>query len=1128
MRVFAAYLLGVSSLLVCARAEDLTQQALALEKSGEAAEARLLLQRAAQRSPADAQAQLAYAEYLDRYADPETRKAYERALSLLQPSDDGGHRAAVSRRLAVLSLAAGDRDATRRYAEQYRTAVGRGWEIPQWTNSAPSDVEQHWTEIPGPLRSFSRMAAVSQDVTEEDILPAVARNVVTNGYQASSGNEALEQTEYLKLVVRYLSQARELEKLAGPDKVIRIATCESTETGELLRILGYRMRGGCGSEVVLETVNASRAFLTIDSGFPIAELEQDLRTNRPFSYDFKPTRAAVIYGADYWFSGKEKQGEFIDMLLADPQLCRLYLGMSKLDPVTAEELRKAVPVQRLKVFAHVLDFFGAMFEIRDGKAVVPGGARTAKAWEELTGVPPDQGPAFFERLLAKDDGWMASYFDALARIQGPVKEYLTEPERLKRFYLAIRGRVTSPGPARPVFRSNTELILLTNRLRIEPDGRPHIPGGIDVWRNLFVKHPHGKYDGKLTRLAATWKEPDDVIEALFALCRKSVENEPLKIFMSISDINRHRTRVLETPTVERLILEYPELGAQYSVFTEAPSLSDRTIVQYLDTIETVNRIRDTMLRANSAGTMQALVALWQIFVRQGSISASAADETLAGVLTAFGKLREPEELFDAGRTGVSVLLKACGVPESEAPQDRMIDLLAGTRNPSDPGAHNRVVEEMLRIFEAQRLVPLSTLFDLATHMEGLAKGERLNTALVNRFGSRTAEIESPRASLTATEKNAFAFGYWTERHIENQRKLNMRATLERVGTDSGKLREARGLLAPFLRDTLVGLVYIHYTPPGAQLLVTNPVFVRSHDFIGIQGANHTWRSTDVYGSGWPSSAGGKLVGSLTGLPYALAEAEQNFMIPSREQALIWGDLVPQMILSAKIPRWWNVSPAQLHWVGLHMRYAESLVAESAFDAGRRAVTLETLARMATPARVGKVAGMIERGDVGAALAAITPAELFMIAKEALARDKDSSGPLAAAIRSAAAESPDHINYAFVSRAFGTPKPTLTNSYQPELLYLRTFPTLMGYSSRIMAESWESNALYWAALADEVHLPPSQLNFLIPEWTQQTVERIFATHLEDWPAVLRSLRLIGDDIRLKARQQIAGEQKASLE
>ena len=35
-----------------------------------------------------------------------------------------------------------------------------------------------------------------------------------------------------------------------------------------------------------------------------------------------------------------------------------------------------------------------------------------------------------------------------------------------------------------------------------------------------------------------------------------------------------------------------------------------------------------------------------------------------------------------------------------------------------------------------------------------------------------------------------------------------------------------------------------------------------------------------------------------------------------------------------------------------------------------------------------------------------------------------------------------------------------------------------------------------------------------------MERIFATHLEDWPALLRSLRLVGDDVRQKARKQAA--------
>jgi hypothetical protein len=1103
------------------------EQARQAERSGDAPAARRLLERAARNAPGDPALLAAYAEFLDRYRDPEARRAYQRLLEALGPAERS-RRAETARRLAVLDLLAGDRQAAERHWALWQEAEGLRPGAPPFAAAPGPQAEVSYIEIPGPLSSFSRMAAVSQDVGPDDLLPALARNVVTNGYQAATSGEALEPTEYMKLLQRYLSQARELEKLAGADKTIRIEVCESPKTGDLLRVLGYRIRGACGSELVLETVNATRAFLTIDSGFPLAELEQALRTNQPFVYDYRPTRVPVLYGPEYWIASKDKQGAgFIDVFLGDPALCRLYLGFSKLDPATAAALRKAVPMERLRPFGHVLDFFGDMFEIRNGKAVVPGGARTEKMWAEMTGVSPEQGAAFFERLLTRDDGWMASYFHALARVNGPVKEYLTEPERMRRFYLAVRGRVTSPGPARPVFRSNTDMLLLTTRLRLEADGRPHIPGDLEVWKNLFIKHPHGKYDGRLTRAASAWREPDDLIEALFGLCRKAVENEPLKIFMALSDLNRRRAQPLAPATVDRLAREYRALGAQYSIFAEAPSLSDATILLYLDTAQSINRIGDQLLRANTAGVMQALVGLWQIFCRQGFIPEAQADGTLADILGGFAKVRGNRELFETGRAGVQRLLAAAGTPKA-SPQERMMELLAGVARSVDPETENRVLEEMMRLFEAQRLIPLNLLFELGDHLEAVARGERPNTALLNRLAARISEVQLPRAALTTVERNAFAYGYWTERHIEGQRRLNLRAAVERAAGDPERLRELRGLLAPLLRDTLVGLNYIHYAPPGGQLLETNPLFVRSHDFIGAQGSQQTWRATEVFGTGWPSNAGGRLEGSLAGLPYALAEAEQNFMVPAREQALIWGDLVPQMILSAKVPRWWTVTPAQMHWVGLHLRYGESLVAEAALESARRSQLEEVLGRQASPARTHRILDLVGRGEVRAALELITPAELFVLAADVLARDKQAGGPLAAEIRRLERESPERINYAVIARLFGTPKPTLTNSYRPDLLHLRTFPTLMGYSSRIMAESWESGTLYWAALADEVHLPPTQLNLAIPQWTQKTVEKIFATHLEDWPALWRSMRGVAEDVRQKMREQAPGEQKASLQ
>jgi len=340
------------------------------------------------------------------------------------------------------------------------------------------------------------------------------------------------------------------------------------------------MRGGCGSDLVLETVNASRAFLTTDSGFPLADLEQALRTNRPFTLDYRPTRVPILYAVDYWQPAKDKaQGEFIDYLLGDPSLSRLYVALAKLDTDTAEQLRQAFPAARLKIYAHVLDFFGGMFQIRDGKVLVPGGARSEKEWTDLSGgISPDKGAAFIERMITRDDGWLASYFDSLARIEGPVKDYLTEPERLKRFYAAIKGKVTSPGPARPVFRSNTDMLLLTTRLRLDSDGKPHLPGGLEVWKKLFAEHPEGKYDAKLTRAAPQWKDADDVLEALFGLARKAAENEPLKIFMALTDIDRRRTKPLEPSTMDKLARNHRALSAQYPIFAEFPTLADSTVL----------------------------------------------------------------------------------------------------------------------------------------------------------------------------------------------------------------------------------------------------------------------------------------------------------------------------------------------------------------------------------------------------------------------------------------------------------------------------------------------------------------------------------------------------------------------
>ena len=1118
VRIPLAELLLVCSVAVqVSHAQDLGTQAWQLKQRGEPNAARELLENAVKSSPNSVGAWKAYSEFLDRHGDIGARQAYEKYLAASTGQQD---KQAIARRLVVLDLLAGDNSGAASHLENYRSVGGGNLSLPSIPVKPPI-TPGSYIEIPGPLRSFARMAALSPDLAPEELLPALARNVVTNGYQAASSNESLEPTEYLKLINRYLAQARELAKLAGEKKAIQIDQCDSTVTGDVLKIIGYRMRGGCGAEVVLETVNATKAFLTIDSGFPLAELEQSLRANRPFSLNYASTQIPVLFAAEYWQSAKEKQNqEFIDSFLGDPQLCRLYLGLAKLDRETSERMRKSVSVQRLKAFAHVLDFFGGMFYIENGKAAVPGAPRSEAVWAELVGAPVTTPEKFFENLMSRDDGWLCSYFDALLRIPNQnLRDYLTETARMKRFYGALRGKVSSPGPARPVFRANTDLMLLTTRMRMEPNGKPHMPGAVETWRELFLKHPHGKYDGKLTKAAAGWKDVDDVIEAMFALCRKAVENEPLKMFMAMSDMNRRRAEPLSKATVDRLVKDYRALSPQYAVINETAVLQDATVNQFVDAIQAINSIRDQGVRADAAGTMQSLAAMWQILVRQNTIPENKADSALKSLLEPYLKAKSQKDVFEAASGGLRIILKQSD--GSANMQDRLVDLLTGAAKSTDTETQTAMQQQAIRIFEAQKLVSIDHILAMADHLDAVVKGAKFDPAIVTRVSSRLTEVQLPRAALSGVEKNALLFGYWTERHIENQRKTNFKSAAEKAAADPGKLADVRASLLPILRDSMVGLVYAHYAPPGGQLIFTNPLFVRSHDFIGMQGSIATWKTTEVVGTGWPASAGGRLVGSLAGLPYAIAEAEQNFLVPSREQALIWGDLVPQMIQSSKIPRWWNVTPVQMHFAALHLHNADSILAEAAMNEEVRKQVGSILIGYAAPARARKVTALLSEGRLAEARENVTPAESYSLSRIYTARNAGYTGSIPDELRRIEKEDPASVSQELLSRAFGTPKPTLTNSYRPELLELRTFPTLMGYSSRILAESWESNLLYYASLADELYMRPSQLNTAIPEWTKLTVEKIFATHLEDWPALLRSLRLVGSDVRQKSRTVAAG-------
>jgi hypothetical protein len=987
---------------------------------------------------------------------------------------------------------------------------------PQGPAAPPSEVAT--VVVPGPLRSFLRMAGISQKVSSDEVVPLLAHNVFSQGYEGYQDKG--RPTEFLILLNRYVRQARELAALAGPDQTIRVSNCD--EARPLLHILGYRLRQTCGQRgASLVTADPERAFLTIDSGFPLPELEETLEGDKPFTYAFPSSSVPVLFSASDWtaISSENRAGanDLIETLLHDPVLARLYWALTRSHGETRVALQRSVGLGKLLPLASVLDFYGSHICIRSGRVIVPGGTDAESAWKDLAGASPDSPGEFVTRLLAKDNGWLAAYFDALSRVNQTQQAHFSAP-RLRRFYEAFRGKDVSSNAARPAFRPAPALLLLVTRLPWEPTGEPYVPGNLAVWKQILSQKSNFKLVRDLGRRAGHLSQPEQLAETMFALCRVETDTGPLQVYLALSEMDARRSSEnrLSPQTVLLLASRFGQFSNQYLIFSEFPGLTDASIAHFLNVAEALGNIPNHTLRGNAMGIFQSNIGLWQILARQGQIPSSGLNDSWQKVIEPFDKVVSSYQLFDAGRDSLGALLLAASAQRNSS-QDEIIELLAGPHQATPDGQrmHQEMAREIRSVLDGQRLVSLDTVLALGDGLDAMAHGSAAGEGLIPLAGE-LREFEMPRPIFSSGERTQWATGIYNNRHTELQMRTDLTKVIKSPASRQ-QLLEARGQLVPFLRDTLVGLNYAYYEPPGAQVLHHNPLLVRSHDFSGdtVAGVEHVWQAPQLFGEGSPAGGGAHLVGSLADLPYVLAQVEQDFIAPENIQALIWREMVPGLLISATLPRWWDVSPSELHAVTLYQRAGEELLTASAGDPQLRSKVMNILSDRMDPAVQERVEQALRAGSVRDIYPRTTPADTFYLATEYRRRfsaDTSSWGPAGEELESLSRQNSADLNVERLSRDFGVPHPILTQSYARELLNTQPFPAFEGYSSRLLAETWDSSNLYWARLADEKGYPPVLLNLLVPELTHRMVEKIFASDFEDWPAILRAMRETGEEFR----------------
>ena len=304
------------------------------------------------------------------------------------------------------------------------------------------------------------------------------------------------------------------------------------------------------------TSDSERAFLTIDSGFPLTELEQDLRKNIPFTYPFPISRVPVLLHETDW-SGlgsdhARRNQNLVDVMLRDRFVARLYWASpnSTLKPGWPSPARLACPSCSPTVPCSIftepksVSVPDTSWYRRDrcrGRVEEPGGSE----------------PGVRRRLRAPPVGKRQRLARGILRRDSPCQSGTTgtpygklAPETSVRG-LSITGSSGTRRQRR--LRKAPSLLVLFTRLQWEPNGNPHVPGNLEVWKNL----PRQRIDAKILRdwnkRARGWNRPDQLIEAMAAASRIPTDNGPCR---SISRLASWTECVLRKGTCLRRPCDY--------------------------------------------------------------------------------------------------------------------------------------------------------------------------------------------------------------------------------------------------------------------------------------------------------------------------------------------------------------------------------------------------------------------------------------------------------------------------------------------------------------------------------------------------------------------------------------------
>jgi len=258
----------------------------------------------------------------------------------------------------------------------------------------------------------------------------------------------------------------------------------------------YRLQADQGERQTRRRADLASAGLDVDA------LVNAANAGQPLTFSLKADDAPLPLAPEAWTSfvrvSEKLSGSLATAILGDRAASLLYFGLLGTDAATreffernTELLRDIVASDRAAVFAG----HAAGIRVAGERVSVPGGPAAEPLWQDLAGESASRPDRFILKLLDKDGGRLASFFDTVYALDSRHQAFVlgswipnpdARADRFRTLYGAYSRLLAVWDPAaRPFVRLLYDGAHALAVTAVDPTGQATGPTSVRLWRKVF-------------------------------------------------------------------------------------------------------------------------------------------------------------------------------------------------------------------------------------------------------------------------------------------------------------------------------------------------------------------------------------------------------------------------------------------------------------------------------------------------------------------------------------------------------------------------------------------------------------------------------------------------------------------